>query len=54
MFTNFFVSDKLKEFVHSLIPLSLIHAPSSIIQIAKAIGDKYCSIQLGIAFLPLP
>ena len=52
--TNFLTSDKLKEFVHNLIPLFLIQLPSSIIQIAKAIGDKYFSIQSGITFSPLP
>ncbi|GAA5136750.1 hypothetical protein GCM10023339_76110 [Alloalcanivorax gelatiniphagus] len=52
--TNFFTSDKVKLSVDNLIPLSLIQVPSSIIHIAKEIGDKYCSIQLGRAFLPLP
>src|SRR5690606_14203058 len=52
--TSFLTSDRVKLSVHNLIPLSLIQVPSSMIQIAKAIGDKYCSIQQGRAFLPLP
>lgn len=46
-------SDRVKLSVHNLTPLSLIQVPSSMIQIAKATGDKYCSIQQGRAFLPL-
>jgi hypothetical protein len=46
------ISFKVKQLVESFIPLLLIHDPSSIIQIAKAKGDKYSSIQTGITFLP--
>jgi hypothetical protein len=42
--TKYFTSDKLKQFVLIFIPLFSIHPPSSIIQIAKAIGDRYSSI----------
>jgi hypothetical protein len=51
--TKNFTSFNLKQLVDSFIPLSLIHPPSSIIQMAKAIGDKYSSIQLGTTFSPL-
>jgi hypothetical protein len=45
------VSFKVKQLVHNFKPLFLIQDPSSIIQIAKAKGDRYSSIQTGITFL---
>jgi hypothetical protein len=50
--TKNLVSFKVKELVASFKPLFLIHPPSSIIQIAKANGDKYSSIKAGTIFLP--
>jgi hypothetical protein len=49
--TSIFVTFKVKQFVANFKPLFLIHPPSSIIQMAKAIGDKYSPIQVGITFL---
>jgi hypothetical protein len=46
-----FTSFKVKQLVAIFKPLLSIHPPSSIIQIAKARGDKYSSIQVGITFL---
>jgi len=48
-----FISFKVKQLVDSFKPLSFIHPPSSIIKIARANGDKYSSIQIGITFLLL-
>jgi hypothetical protein len=46
-----FTSFRVKQLVAIFKPLLSIHPPSSIIQIAKARGDKYSSIQVGIIFL---
>jgi hypothetical protein len=49
--TIYFISFRVKELVDNFKPLFFIHPPSSIIQMAKAKGDKYLSIQIGITFL---